>query len=113
MQRILITILACLLLVCAVNGGEVQVHSALRAMFHEGQTGTMVTLDTMLPNPDLYAVGALADLSKQLGAALLVAVEVPAWHSITTESAIHFEDIDEAVSFPLGGRVRGTRVACD
>jgi hypothetical protein len=67
MQRILITILACLLLVCAVNGGEVQVHSALRAMFHEGQTGTMVTLDTMLPNPDLYAVGALADLSKQLG----------------------------------------------
>ncbi len=30
-------------------------------MFHDGQTGVMITLDAMLPTPDLYAVGALSD----------------------------------------------------
>ncbi|MBC8426973.1 hypothetical protein H8E07_22900 [bacterium] len=137
MQRILIVSLICALLACAAHGGdsasefppswagEVQVHGALRAMFHEGQTGTMVTLDTMLPNPDLYAVGALADLSGEItiiggktylsypegeedtrteltpetnaGAALLVATEVSAWCDIVTETAIRFEDLDEAI----------------
>jgi hypothetical protein len=33
--------------------GQVQVHGALRAMFHEGQTGAMVSLDSLLPNPHL------------------------------------------------------------
>ncbi len=139
MQRILITILACLLLLgCAANGndsttrndrtwdGEVRVHGALRAMFHEGQTGAIVTLDAMLPNPDLYAVGALADLSGEItivggktylsypegadntrtertsrtsaGAALLVTAEVPAWHSVTTENSIRFEELEEAIA---------------
>ena len=137
MQRILITILLCLLLGCAPSGsdstaknarswdGEVRVHGALRAMFHEGQTGAMVTLDAMLPNTDLYAVGALADLSGEItviggkvylsypegaentrtettsrtnvGATLLVATEVPAWHSATIENSIRFEELDEAI----------------
>lgn len=29
--------------------GTVHAHGALRAMFHEGQTGTTATLDTLLP----------------------------------------------------------------
>ena len=138
MQRILITILACLLLGGAANGndsttkndltwdGEVRVHGALRAMFHEGQTGAIVTLDAIVPNPDLYAVGALAELGGEItivggktylsypegadktrtemisrtnvGAALLVAAEVPAWHSMTTERSIRFEELEEAIA---------------
>ncbi len=139
MQRILIAILACLLLSEYTTGGnesisgnepawngEVQVYGALRAMFHEGQTGTMVTLDSMLPNPDLYAVGALTGLSGEItiiggktylsypesadstrtetscrstaGAALLVTAEVPVWHSITIENSISFEELDQAIA---------------
>jgi len=138
MQRILAAILPCLLLLgYVVSGGnsaarppgswdgEVRVHGALRAMLHEGQIGAMVTLDTMLPNPHLYAVGALADLSGEIsvvggkvylsypsgaedtrtettsqstaGAALLVAAEVSVWHSVTTETSIRFEKLDEAI----------------
>jgi acetolactate decarboxylase len=94
-------------------------------MFHEGQTGAAVTLDRMLPNSDLYAVGALAGLAGEItivagtvhlsypqgpedartetvsrseaGAALLVAAEVPGWHSVRTESAIPFEAFDEEI----------------
>ena len=137
--RLLTTILPCLVsLGCAANGnrpeainprpwtGEVQVHGALRAMFHEGQTGAMVTLDALLPNPDLYAVGALADLSGEVtvvagkaylsypeeadatrtettlrtnaAATLLVVSEVPVWRGIVTERAIRFEELDEEIA---------------
>ncbi len=106
--------------------GDVQVYGALRAMFHEGQTGTTVSLDTMLPNPNLYAVGALSDLAGEItvaggqvyvsrpkgikhtdteiltqtyaGATLLVAAEVPAWNSFTIEQSIQFEDLDEEIA---------------
>ena len=46
--------------------GQVEVYGALRSMFHEGQTGPMVSLRTLLPNPDLYAVGALTELSGEI-----------------------------------------------
>jgi acetolactate decarboxylase len=106
--------------------GEVQVHGALRAMFHEGQTGPMVTLNALLPSPDLYAVGALADLSGEItviggkaylsyaegadrsrtevlsessaGATLLVSARVPDWKSRTTERPIRFEELDEEIA---------------
>ena len=106
--------------------GEVQVHGALRAMFHQEQTGTMVTLDTMLPDPQLYAVGALADLAGEIsvvggkayfsypaaaedtrtetasrsdaGATLLVATRVAAWSSATIANPINFEELDEAIA---------------
>ena len=96
--------------------GEVRVHGALRAMMHEGKTGATVTLDMILPNRDLYALGALADLSGEVtvvggkvylsypkgaeetrtettsetsaGATLLVAAEVPAWQSVRVEKPI-------------------------
>ncbi len=135
----MIAALACLLLLpgCVASGsdstarppvswdGEVHVHGSLRAMLHEGQTGVMVTLDSILPNPHMYAVGALADLSGEIsviggkaylsypvgeeesrtettsrsnaGATLLVAAEVSAWHSVTIESPIRFEKLDEAI----------------
>ncbi len=102
----------------------VSVHGALRAMFHQGQTGPMVTLDKLLPDPSLYAVGALTELSGEVtivggktflsfpdgdkartetpskpndAATLLVSASVPAWRSVTTEEAIAFKDIDEAI----------------
>lgn len=137
--RLPTTILPCLFLLgCATIGnhstagdprpwdGEVRVHGALRAMFHEGQTRAMVTLDALLPNPDLYAVGALADLSGEVtvvagkaylsypeeagamrtettlrtnaAATLLVLSEVPAWHGIVTERVIRFEELDEEIA---------------
>jgi acetolactate decarboxylase len=105
--------------------GQVQVRGALRAMFHEGQTGAMVSLDSLLPNPDLYAVGALTDLSGEVTviggraylaypeeadamrtettlrtdatATLLVASEVPAWNSIVIDREIRFGEIDDEI----------------
>ncbi len=139
MHHRLLTIPPCLLLLgCVANGdhaavgnprswdGEVRVHGALRAMFHEGRTGATVTLESMLPNPDLYAVGALADLSGEVtvvggkvylsypegaeglrtetttrtnaAATLLVAAEVPAWRSVVTEHLILFNELDEEIA---------------
>src|SRR5262245_10698969 len=129
--------LSCLLLSCGSNDGNstrrddsswngvVEVHGDLRAMFHEGKTAATVTLDTMLPNPNLYAVGALADLAGEItvvggkiylsypegettrtetpsrtsaGAALLVASAVPAWRSVSTQRPIHFEELDAEIA---------------
>ena len=129
----ILPLLPCLILLgCTANSdttpwnGEVQVHGALRAMFHEGQTGQMVALDTLLPDPNLYEVGALADLAGEItviggkvylshadgtdqahteapprstaGATLLVAASVPAWRSYTTKNPIRFEDIDQEIA---------------
>ncbi len=126
LRRITMTTVACLLVFCpALAAGEVQVHGALRAMFHQGQTGTMVTLDTLLPNPDLYAVGAITDLSGEItiiagktylswpdedgtsrtkaverpetGATLLVSTEVAAWQSVVSEKAIPLDKLGDAI----------------
>lgn len=138
MQRISVMILACFLLpACAVidddSGtarsppwkGEVEAFGEMRAMFHEGRTETMVAMDTMLPDPGLYALGALADLAGEItviggrahlafpegkedsrtevvsstraGACLLVTAQVQEWHSVTTRHPIRFEELDEAV----------------
>jgi alpha-acetolactate decarboxylase len=106
--------------------GEVRVHGSLRAMFHEGKTGATVTLGAMLPDGDLYAVGALADLAGEVtivggkvylsypdgeglarcettsrtdaAATLLVAADVPEWRSVVTGRAIPFEDLDEEIA---------------
>jgi acetolactate decarboxylase len=105
--------------------GQVQVYGALRAMFHEGKTGAMVSLDSLLPNADLYGVGALADLSGEVtviggraylaypegaeatrtestlqadvAATLLVTSEVPSWQSVVTDRAIRFEELDDEI----------------
>ena len=106
--------------------GEVRVSGTLRAMFHEGRTEAMVSLDSVLPNRDLYAVGALADLSGEVaivagkvylshpggaegtltetpsetnaGATLLVAAAVPAWQSFRSENPIRFEELDDEIA---------------
>lgn len=105
--------------------GTVDAHGALRAMFHEGQTGPMVSLDTLLPDPNLYALGALADLSGEVtvlggqaflsypdgedvrsevsdrpdaAATLLVATRVPAWQSVTVDSPIPFSELDAGIA---------------
>lgn len=107
--------------------GDLQTHGALRAMFHEDQVGAMVQLDDLLPNPDLYAVGALADLAGEVtivagrtwltypgdekgpltltsdtridaGATLLVTAEVVAWTTVVVEEAIPFDELDTAIA---------------
>lgn len=127
-----------LLLGCAANtdhsasgasrpwNGEVQVYGSLAGMHHEGKTGAMVSLDSLLPNPNLYALGALADLAGEVtivggkafvsypvgaeslrvdvstrtnvAATLFVAAEVPAWHSVVTEHRISFETLDDEIA---------------
>jgi len=94
-------------------------------MFHEGQSAATVTLEAMLPNPDLYAVGALADLAGEItvvggkvylsypegetartempsrpsaGAALLVASAVPAWSGVPTHHRIRFEELEAEIA---------------
>ncbi len=104
---------------------EVQVFGALRAMFHEGQIGAMVALDTLLPNPDLYGVGALSELAGEItiiagraflsypdgpknprtdtssntdaGASLLVVTTVPEWSRATINHPIPFDNLDEEI----------------
>jgi acetolactate decarboxylase len=105
--------------------GQVQVFGAFRAVFHEGQKGAMVRLDSLLPNPDLYGVGALAHLSGEVtviggrvylsypegaestrtespfqadvAATLLVTSEVPSWQSVVIDRAIRFEELDDEI----------------
>lgn len=99
---------------------------ALRAMFHEGATGEVVNLGELLPNPNLYGVGALTELRGEVtivggvahlswpdgrdgvrhaavnttdeGASLLVTAEVGAWREVTTTRRILFEDLDAEVA---------------
>jgi acetolactate decarboxylase len=106
--------------------GEIHSYGSLRAMYHEGQIGSVVTMDAMLPDPDLYAVGALAGLDGEITviagdvylsypdgsattkvertdwsdaeATLLVAARVPAWISFSIKDPIRFEDLDEAIA---------------
>lgn len=126
MRQILITLLACLIFCCANSTNKLEVHGALRAMFHQGQTGTVATLDTLTPNPNLYAVGALTELSGEItiiggetylsysqadgtarcevskqsdaGATLLVSTEVEKWVNIATPHAIAWKDFDLAIA---------------
>ena len=95
-------------------------------MFHDGQTGAMVSLDSLLPDPDVYAVGALADLAGEVtviggravlsypetagtartetarrsaaAATLLVTSDVPTWHRVVIDHAIPFEALDDEVA---------------
>ncbi len=106
--------------------GEIQVHGALRAMFHEGRTGAETTLADLPASPSLFAVGALADLSGEItiidgrvhlsypeddgtarwetldgsdaGAALLVAAEVDAWCAVRTSEPLSFADLDDGIA---------------
>jgi acetolactate decarboxylase len=105
--------------------GTVQVHGALRAMFHEGKTDSTVGLESLLPDPDLYAIGALADLAGEVtviagraylaipetaneartemalesdaDAALLVSAAVPEWKSLVIDHPIPFEQLDDEI----------------
>ena len=102
--------------------GRVEVHGALRAMFHSGQTGRQVGLDELPYDPHRWAVGALADLDGEVtmasgtfylahpradgsaqyrraaetdrGATLLVHSSVPAWTLQTVDRALPFEAIE-------------------
>ena len=137
-RNVFILALHCLVLGCETSGdrsavsgsaawdGDVQVHGALRAMFHEGQIGPNVVLDTLLPASDLYALGALANLAGEVtvlggtaflsypdtaettrtetvqstsaAATLLVSTRVPAWRSVRTEAPIRFDELDAAIA---------------
>jgi acetolactate decarboxylase len=139
MKRLLVIamMLTCLLAGCAAGSGSpapanqapwdgaVQAYGALRAMFHEGQTGPAISLDALLPDPELYAVGALASLSGEVtvlggraflsypsgdgarteapaqtsaAATLLVISRVPSWRSVTTHAPIRFEQLDDEIA---------------
>jgi alpha-acetolactate decarboxylase len=103
---------------------DVEVYGALRAMFHQGQTQSMVNLAGLNKHPNLYAVGALADLSGEVtaydgqlylsypegktgrsiaptstveGATLLVTATAAEWTSVTTREAISFDQLDQRI----------------
>lgn len=104
--------------------GTVRVDGALRAMFHEGRTGAVVSLESVLPGATRYGVGALADLAGEItivagkaymstpdgeiarttmvsasraGATLLVTADVPRWQRVVLEEPIDFADLDDAI----------------
>ncbi len=105
--------------------GNIRVHGALHAMMHEGQTGPTVALDSLLPDPELYALGALAELAGEItvvrgnvylscpdgdttrtetltqtdaAATLLVSSRVPAWRSVPIERPIPFDEFDTEIA---------------
>jgi acetolactate decarboxylase len=107
------------------HAGEVETHGALRAIFHENDTGAKVTLDDLLPDPQLYAVGALTDLAGEItilggktflsrpdgkgaaetvmsqqsdaSATLLVAVRVGEWVEMTISQDIPSSKLDDRI----------------
>ena len=115
--------------VAAVNedgAGPVQIHGELRAMMHQGQTGQMVKLDTLLPDANLYGLGALTDLAGEItiingmaymtfadgehdirseastepdgSATLLATGRVSSWVDVTVTEDILFADLDAQVA---------------
>lgn len=106
--------------------GKVQSHGALRAIFHEGATDSAVDVSSLLPNSDLYGVGALAGLDGEvtivggvvhrssaqaetvvtttlepgapLGAALLVTSEVNEWRTVNTATPVAFGSLDAHIA---------------
>jgi hypothetical protein len=110
----------------ALWDARVRTFGELRAIHHEGRTGAMVNLGSLLPNPNLYAVGALADLAGEVtiaagtaylsypvglveahtettfrateNATLLVVAEVAEWQSVKTTRVVPFEDLDQAIA---------------
>ncbi len=105
--------------------GRVRVYGSLREILHQGRTGATVTLAELLPDSDLYALGALAGLAGEItiiggraylsyaedarrtrtevtsrsdaAAALLVAARVTLWRKVVTRNTIRFEDLDDAI----------------
>jgi acetolactate decarboxylase len=94
-------------------------------MFHDRQTGPTVFLNDLLHDADLYAVGALAELSGEVtvlggkvylsfpegesvrtetpastdaAATLLVASRVPSWRSVTTDRPIRCDQLDDEIA---------------
>lgn len=106
--------------------GEVETHGVLREIVHEGKMGATVLLHTLLPDSNLYAVGALAELAGEVtiaggkvylsypdgadrtrdetvvdsttAATLLVAARVPAWRDVVTERPISMANLDRDVA---------------
>lgn len=119
-------IVATLFLLSYSASAEIFVHGTLRAMFHEAQVGSMVMLDEIANGPELYAVGALADLAGEItivggeiflarpdeeggsriehtqesdaGATLLVTARVSGWKSTTVDRAIGFDALDDEIA---------------
>jgi alpha-acetolactate decarboxylase len=105
--------------------GVVRFYGSLGAIFHDGRIGSEVQLESLLPNPRLYAVGTLADVAGEVtivggtaylsyrdgessarieevdssteDAAILVAAWVDGWASVMTTEAIRFEELDDAI----------------
>jgi acetolactate decarboxylase len=115
---------------------QVSWHGSLRAMMREGRTAAAVSLGELLPDPHLYAVGALEGLAGEItviagdvwismpgdgpggvvtergarsgrGAALLVEARVHAWDERRTERELQLEDLADLA---LGGRTSGSAV---
>ena len=106
--------------------GRVRVYGELRAIMHDGRTGGVVGLDQMLPDSDLYAVGALEGLAGEitvaggtawlsmpgegdtwrtekvressLMATLLVAAKVPRWQRVVIDRPVAFDELGAQIA---------------
>jgi len=109
-----------------VSSPQLEVFGALRAMMREGKTSEVINLDSITPNENLYAIGAIAGLRGEItiiagtaylsypeslsdvrtdttsspneGATLLVAAEIDDWRPVETPTNIVFEDLDEQIA---------------
>ena len=114
---------------------DVQVWGSLHSMMQEGSSGPAVGLETLLPDSDLWAVGALSGLRGEITvlggeaylsypsrtdavsesreqAALLVASRVQGWTGFTVEEPVDLEALgsllrSRSLSEPVPFRVEG------
>jgi len=109
-----------------LSEGSLRSFGTLRAMMHEGRIDAQITLDQLLPNAQLYGLGALAELDGELtilggeawlarpdddgsvhleheaesdaGAALLVVSEVAAWQEAKLPRDLSFEELEAEIA---------------
>jgi acetolactate decarboxylase len=105
---------------------DLMTYGSLREIFHSGQVDSAVSLDSILPNPELYAVGALAGLAGEItvvagtayiglpagadssrtrtwsegpeSACLLVTATVEKWIEVSLEKGVRGKGLDQALS---------------
>lgn len=105
---------------------DIQIYGTLRAMMHEGKVGPEVALDSLLPNGNLFGVGAISELRGEItiingevylayplgtdsvrvehsltpveSAALLVTADVHVWTSNTFDASVEFDQLDKALA---------------
>ena len=110
----------------ATGRDELTIYGALKSIFRDGESSEVVNLDAILPDTNVFGIGAMSGLRGEItivdgmaylsypdgaddvrtestyspteGATLLVIGEASDWHSVKISTDISFDEIDDQVS---------------